>query len=160
MPSFDIVSDFDMHEASNAVDQANREVTTRFDFKGSGANFEQKEALITLYADGDFQLGQMLDILRNKLTKRGVDIACMESGKVQTNGIKVKQEVTLKQGLDTPDAKKVVKKIKESKIKVQAAIQGEKVRITGKKRDDLQQVIQLLRAEGFDMPLQFENMRD
>ncbi len=160
MPSFDIVSEFDMHEASNAVDQANREVGTRFDFKGSGANFEQKEAVITLFADGDFQLTQMLDILRNKLTKRGIDISCMESGKVQTNGIKVKQEVTLKQGIETADAKKVVKKIKDSKIKVQAAIQGEKVRITGKKRDDLQQVIQLLRSEDMGMPLQFENMRD
>lgn len=160
MPSFDIVSEYDLHEASNAVDQANREVGTRFDFKGSSATFEQKEADITLIADGDFQLRQMLDILRNKLTKRGVDIACMEVGKIETHGKGAKQLVTLKQGLETPLAKKIVKTIKDSKLKVQAAIQGEKVRVTGKKRDDLQQVIQLLRESEFEMPLQFENMRD
>lgn len=160
MPSFDIVSEFDMHEASNAVDQANREVSTRFDFKGSNARFEQKEAVITLSAEVEFQLQQMLDILQNKLTKRGIDIACLEVSDPQVSGKTATQTVTLKQGLDTPLAKKIVKLIKEKKLKVQAAIQGDKVRVTGKKRDDLQQVMQMLREEKLEMPLQFNNFRD
>lgn len=160
MPSFDIVSEFDMHEASNAVDQSNREVTTRFDFKGSGAKFEQKAEIITSSAESEFQLQQMLDILQNKLTKRGVDIACMEVAEAQMTGRVAHQTITLKQGLDTLLAKKIVKLIKDKKLKVQAAIQGEKVRVTGKKRDDLQQVMQMLKQEKFDMPLQFDNFRD
>jgi len=149
-----------MHEASNAVDQANREVSTRFDFKGSNARFEQKEAVITLSAEVEFQLQQMLDILQNKLTKRGIDIACLEVSDPQVSGKTATQTVTLKQGLDTPLAKKIVKLIKEKKLKVQAAIQGDKVRVTGKKRDDLQQVMQMLREEKLEMPLQFNNFRD
>ena len=160
MPSFDIVSEFDMHEASNAVDQANREVSTRFDFKGSNARFEQKDAVITMTAEVEFQLQQMLDILQNKLTKRGIDIACLEVSDPQASGKTATQTVTLRQGLDTPLAKKIVKLIKDKKMKVQAAIQGEKVRVTGKKRDDLQQVMQMLREEKLEMPLQFNNFRD
>lgn len=160
MPSFDIVSEFDMHEASNAVDQANREVSTRFDFKGSNAIFEQNNEVITLKAETEFQLNQMLDILQNKLTKRGVDIACMDISAPQSSGKSAQQNIVLKQGLDTLLAKKIVKLIKDKKMKVQAAIQGEKVRVTGKKRDDLQQVIQMLKEEKLDMPLQFNNFRD
>jgi uncharacterized protein YajQ (UPF0234 family) len=160
MPSFDIVSEFDMHEASNAVDQANREVSTRFDFKGSKARYDQNEEVITLHAEVEFQLQQMLDILQNKLSKRGVDIACMEISDVHTTGKTAQQTVTLKQGLDTPLAKKIVKLIKDKKMKVQASIQGEKVRVTGKKRDDLQEVIQMLKEEKLEMPLQFNNFRD
>lgn len=160
MPSFDIVSEFDMHEASNAVDQANREVSTRFDFKGSNSRFEQKDDLITLHAEAEFQLQQMLDILQNKLTKRGVDIACMEISDSHVSGKTAQQDIKLKQGLDTPLAKKIVKIIKDKKMKVQASIQGEKVRVTGKKRDDLQQVIQILKEEKLEMPLQFDNFRD
>ena len=160
MPSFDIVSEFDMHEASNAVDQANREVSTRFDFKGANARFEQKDELISMYAEVEFQLQQMLDILQNKLTKRGIDIACMEISDAHVTGKTAQQDINLKQGLDTPLAKKIVKIIKDKKMKVQASIQGEKVRVTGKKRDDLQQVIQILKEEKLEMPLQFDNFRD
>lgn len=160
MPSFDIVSEFDMHEASNAVDQANREVNARFDFKGSNAVYGQHNENITLKAETEFQLSQMLDILQIKLTKRGVDIACMEISEPQSSGKQAQQSVTLKHGLDTPLAKKIVKLIKDKKMKVQAAIQGDKVRVTGKKRDDLQQVIQTLKQEKWDMPLQFDNFRD
>ena len=160
MPSFDIVSEFDMHEAANAVDQSNREVSTRFDFKGSGAKFEHSGETITSSAESEFQLQQMLDILQTKLTKRGVDIACMELDDPQMTGRVAHQNITLKQGLETLLAKKIVKLIKDKKLKVQAAIQGEKVRVTGKKRDDLQQVMQMLREEKLDMPLQFDNFRD
>lgn len=160
MPSFDIVSEFDLHEATNALDQANREVSTRFDFKGTDAKFEQNENIITLYAEAPFQLQQMLDILQNKLTKRGVDISCMENSESQSNGKTATQIVTLKQGLDSPLAKDIVKLVKAKKLKVQSAIQGEKVRITGKKRDDLQQVIAMLKEEDLSMPLQFDNFRD
>lgn len=160
MPSFDIVSEFDMHEASNAIDQANREVSTRFDFKGSNAHFEQKDEVITLQAEVEFQLQQMLDILQNKLTKRGIDIACLEISDPQSTGKTAHQTVTLKQGLDTPLAKQIVKLIKDKKLKVQSSIQGDKVRVSGKKRDDLQQVIKMLKEEKLDMPLQFDNFRD
>jgi uncharacterized protein YajQ (UPF0234 family) len=160
MPSFDIVSEFDLHEATNALDQANREVSTRFDFKGTDAKFEQNENIITLHAEAPFQLQQMLDILQNKLTKRGVDISCMEIDDPQSNGKTATQVVTLKQGLDSPLAKDIVKLVKAKKLKVQSAIQGEKVRITGKKRDNLQQVIAMLKDEELSMPLQFDNFRD
>ena len=160
MPSFDIVSEFDMHEASNAVDQANREVTTRFDFKGSNARFEHNKEIINMHAVVEFQLQQMLDILQNKLTKRGIDIACMEISDPQSTGRTAQQTVTLKQGLETLLAKKIVKLIKDRKLKVQSAIQGEKVRVTGKKRDDLQVVMQMLKEEKLEMPLQFNNFRD
>jgi uncharacterized protein YajQ (UPF0234 family) len=160
MPSFDVVSETDMHEVANGVDQANREVNTRFDFKGTDAKYEQTDDVITMYAEGEFQLGQMLDILHSKLHRRGVDIACLEKGKVESAGKQVKQQVTIRQGLETPLAKQIVKLIKDKKFKVQASIQGEKVRVTGKKRDDLQQVIAMLKETKLDMPLQFNNFRD
>lgn len=161
MPSFDIVSEIDSHEAHNAVDQANKEVSTRFDFKGSNAKFEFQDESILMKAESTFQLQQMLPILYSKMTKRGVDIACMESGNIQDTGKTAQQTITLNQGIDTPTAKKIVKLIKDKKLKVQAAIQGEQVRVTGKKRDDLQQVISLLKsADTIDLPLQFNNFRD
>ena len=160
MPSFDIVSEYDAHEATNAVDQANREVTTRFDFKGSGAIFELKEDKVTMSASSEFQLQQMLDILQMKLTKRGIDISCMEIDEPRITGRIAQQIITLRQGLESLLAKKIVKLIKDKKLKVQAAIQGEKVRVTGKKRDDLQEVIQMLKQEELEMPLQFNNFRD
>jgi uncharacterized protein YajQ (UPF0234 family) len=161
MPSFDIVSEFDAHEVHNAVDQANKEVTTRFDFKGSNAEFELQDGSIVMKAQSTFQLQQMLPILFSKMTKRGVDIACMETGDIQDTGKTAQQPVTLNQGIETPIAKKIVKLIKDKKLKVQTAIQGEKLRVTGKKRDDLQQVIAMLRKdETIDLPLQYENFRD
>ncbi|HEB67941.1 MAG TPA: YajQ family cyclic di-GMP-binding protein [Gammaproteobacteria bacterium] len=149
-----------MHEVTNAVDQANREVSTRFDFKGSGARYERADDVITMIAPSEFQLQQMLDILQTKLARRGVDIACLEIGEPQASGKEVRQIVTIRQGLDSPLAKRIVKLVKDSKLKVQAAIQGEKVRVTGKKRDDLQKVIALLKEADIEMPLQFNNFRD
>lgn len=161
MPSFDTVSEVNMHEATNAVDQANRELSTRFDFKGVEAKFELKESTITQTTDSDFQLQQMMDILFNKLTKRGIELSCIDIGKMTPVGKQVKQELTIKQGIETDLAKKIVKLIKANKFKVQAAIQGEKIRVTGKKRDDLQQVIQFLKSsDEIELPLQFENFRD
>jgi uncharacterized protein YajQ (UPF0234 family) len=161
MPSFDIVSEFDRHEASNAVDQANREIQTRFDFKGVTASFELTGETVALEAEVDFQLKQMLDVLRNKLIGRGIDARCMDVQEPVLSGVRARQEVILKQGLDAKETKDVVKRIKDSKLKVQAQIQGEKVRVTGKKRDDLQAVMALLRGEaGPELPLQFDNFRD
>lgn len=160
MPSFDVVSEIDQHEAVNAVDQANREVGTRFDFKGSDANFALSDSVITMTAQAEFQLKQMLDVLQIKLSKRGIDITCLKIDPAQVAGKEARQLVTLRQGLDAPLAKKVVQAIKDSKLKVQASIQGEQVRITGKKRDDLQDVMALLRGGKFDLPLQFNNFRD
>ncbi len=160
MPSFDVVSEIDKHEVSNAVDQANREVGTRFDFKGVNASFEQSEYVVTLTAEAEFQVQQMLDILRAKLVKRGVDVGCIETGDIQLSGMKSFQEATLRQGVDAPLAKKIVKMIKDKKMKVQAAIQGDQVRVTGKKRDNLQEVIAMLKKEDLGLPLQFSNFRD
>ncbi len=160
MPSFDVVSEVNMHEVANAVDQANREVATRFDFKGSGARFELSEAVITLHAEVEFQLQQMLDMLHNKLAKRGIDIACLDIERPQISGKQARQTVTLKQGIDAQLARTIVKLIKDSKLKVQASVQGEKIRVAGKKRDDLQQVIALLREAKLELPLQYENFRD
>jgi uncharacterized protein YajQ (UPF0234 family) len=160
MPSFDTVSEYDAHEASNAVDQANRELDTRFDFRGSNASFSLEKDTVTLESDNDFQLQQMLDILHAKLTKRGIDIACLDVGEPEQSGKKWRQKVTMREGIDTLTAKKIVKMIKDSKIKVQASIQGEKVRVTGKKRDDLQQVMAMLKESDIDIPLQFNNFRD
>lgn len=160
MPSFDVVSELDSHEITNAVDQANREVGTRFDFKGSNAEFELKDFVVTLKAQNDFQIGQMRDMLYAKLTKRGVDIQCVEPGKVEPSGKETRQQITLKQGIDTVLAKELVKMVKESKLKVQAAIQGEQVRVTGKKRDDLQDAIALFRGAKVSLPLQYTNFRD
>jgi len=161
MPSFDIVSEVDQQEVRNAVDQTNREVGTRFDFKGSDARVEQSEYVLSVYADAEFQLRQVRDILESKLVKRGVDIGCIEEGKLESiSGNKVKQDLTVQVGLDSELAKKVVKLLKGSKIKVQAQIQGDEVRVSGKKRDDLQEAIQLIRSEIKDFPLQYKNFRD
>jgi uncharacterized protein YajQ (UPF0234 family) len=160
MPSFDVVSEVDLQEVRNAVDQANREVGTRYDFKGVDARFELSETEIQLSAEQEFQLGQMMDILRQKLTKRKVDIACIEVKEPVTTLNAARQQVVIRQGIDTVTAKKMVKAIKGGKIKVQAQIQGEQVRVSGKKRDDLQQVISLLREADYGLPLQFINFRD
>ncbi|MCX4190294.1 YajQ family cyclic di-GMP-binding protein [Methylophaga sp. OBS3] len=161
MPSFDIVSEVDKHELTNAVDQANRELTTRFDFRGTDARVEQSEKVLTMYADSDFQLEQLLDILRLKLVKRSIDVKCLEVKDPKGDGKLRKQDVIVREGLDKDVSRIIVKLIKDSKIKVQAAIQGDSVRVTGKKRDELQQIIALLRSdEGIEMPLQFNNFRD
>ena len=160
MPSFDVVSEVDMHEVTNAVDQTNREVGNRFDFKGSDARVEQNEAALTQYADNEFQIRQVLDLLYTRMSKRGIDVAALSSGQVQTSGTKASLAVTVQQGIDQDAARKLVKKIKETKIKVQASIQGDKVRVTGKKRDDLQSIISQLDNFGLKQPLQAENFRD
>lgn len=160
MPSFDVVSEFDAHEASNAIDQANREVGTRFDFKGTGSKYVLEDQVVTLTSQADFQLQQMLDILRQKLAKRGIDVACMKEEEVEITGSEARQKVILRKGIDTPLARDLVKQIKASKIKVQSSIQGEKLRVSGKKRDDLQAVIALLKDSKTDLPLQYENFRD
>ena len=160
MPSFDIISEFDIHEAKNAVDQANKEVTTRFDFKGTDSNFEINDTTIVMESQSTFQLQQMFSVLCSKLTKRGIDIACMEVGDTKGSGKLMRQEVQLKQGIESVLAKKIVKLIKDNKLKVQTAIQGEKLRVTGKNRDDLQATIQFLRSANLEQPLQFDNFRD
>lgn len=160
MPSFDIVSEVNLQEVRNAVDQANREISTRFDFKGTNAKIEHTEAKMNLTAQNEFQLKQMLDILENKLIKRGIGIGSLTIGKVNTNLNEARQEITIKQGIDSELAKKLVKIIKDSKMKVQTAIQGEQVRVTGKKRDDLQEAIALIRQQNIELPLQFTNFRD
>ena len=160
MPSFDVVSDFDAHEASNAVDQANREVTQRFDFKGTGSKYALEDQTIQLTSQGEFQLDQMMDILRQKLSKRGIDIGCIEEHEVEISGSEARKKVVLRRGIETDLARKLVKLIKGSKIKVQAAIQGDKLRVSGKKRDDLQATIQLLKEADVDLPMQYENFRD
>ena len=160
MPSFDVVSDFDAHEAANGVDQANREVTTRFDFKGTGSKFEIDGQVIELTSQSDFQLKQMQDILRLKLSKRGIDVGCMQEEEVEITGTTAKQKIILRRGIETLLAKDLVKKIKGSKLKVQASIQGDKLRVSGKKRDDLQSVIALLKKADVGLPLQYENFRD
>lgn len=160
MPSFDVVSEVDMHEVTNAVDQANREVSTRFDFKGKNAKFDRQDNVVTMTAESDFHLKQMLDILHGKLVKRKVDLACLAVDEPEQAGKGARQVVTLRRGIDGELARRIVKTIKNTKMKVQAAIQGEKVRVSGKKRDDLQEVIGLLKDGDWDMPLQFENYRD
>lgn len=160
MPSFDIVSEYDKHEAKNAIDQANKEVSTRFDFKGSESTFELNDDKLVMTSESVFQLQQMFSIVCSKLSRRGIDISCMDAGDAKGSGKMMRQEITLKQGLDSLLAKKIIKLIKDKKLKVQAAIQGDKVRVTGKKRDDLQEVIQMLRDEKLEMPLQFDNFRE
>ena len=161
MPSFDVVSEVDQHELTNAVDQASREIGTRFDFKGVDANFELKENVITLSAEAEFQINQMLDMLKGKLVKRGIDIAALKPDeKVETVGQKATLKCTIVQGIETDIARKIVKHVKELKMKVQAAIQGDKLRVSGNKRDDLQTVIAELRKAEFGLPLQFNNFRD
>ena len=161
MPSFDIISEFETHEVKNAVDQANKEVSTRFDFKGTSSSFELTDEKLVMISESTFQLQQMFSVVVAKLSRRGVDVGCMDVGDPKgTGGKLMRQEITLKQGLDSTTAKKIVKLIKDKKLKVQAAINGDKVRVTGKKRDDLQEVIQMLRDEKLETPLQYDNFRD
>lgn len=161
MPSFDVVSEADMIEVKNAVEQSNKEISTRFDFKGSDARVEQKENELTAFADSDFQLSQVRDVLTAKLTKRKVDVRFLDQGKIdKIGGDKVKQVIKIKNGIESDDAKKIVRVIKDSKMKVQASIQGESVRVTGAKRDDLQAAMAMLRKDVPDMPLEFNNFRD
>ncbi|MBK4733302.1 YajQ family cyclic di-GMP-binding protein [Noviherbaspirillum pedocola] len=161
MPSFDVVSEANQVEVKNAVDQANKEITTRFDFKGSDARIEQKERELTAYADSDFQLSQVRDVLTNKMSKRNVDVRFLDIGKVEKiGGDKVKQVIKVKNGIESEAAKKIQRMIKDSKIKVQASIQGEALRVSGAKRDDLQATIALLKKEVKDLPLEFNNFRD
>ena len=160
MPSFDVVSELDSHEVTNAVDQANRELTQRFDFKDTGARFELQEFTVTLHAEVEFQLKQMLDILKVRLGKRGIDVTCIDAKDPKSNIAAATQEIVLKHGVDQDTGRKVQRLIKDSKIKVQASMQGDKVRVTGKKRDDLQEAIALLRKQELDVPLQFNNFRD
>jgi uncharacterized protein YajQ (UPF0234 family) len=160
MPSFDVVSEVNHHELSNSVDQANREVATRFDFKGTGSSFELNESQITMNTESEFQLQQMYDMLCNKLVKRGVDIACLEVADPVIQMKTATQTITVREGIETLVSKKMVKLIKEKKIRVQAAIQGDQLRVSGKKRDDLQAVMALLKDGNFGLPLQFKNFRD
>jgi cyclic-di-GMP-binding protein len=161
MPSFDIVSEVNQVEVRNAVDQANKEVSTRYDFKGSDARIEMSDKVLTLFADAEFQLDQVKDILLGKLAKRGVDVRCLDHGKLEkVSGNKVKQAITVREGIETELAKKIVRMIKDSKLKLQASIQGDAVRVTGAKRDVLQECIALMRKDITDFPLQFNNFRD
>ncbi len=161
MPSFDTVLEANLVEVKNACEQANKEISTRFDFKGTDARIEHKEHEITGFADSDFQLSQVRDVLTTKLTKRNVDVRFLDLGKVEKiGGDKVKQVIKIRNGIESDEAKKLVRLIKDSKIKVQASIQGEAVRVTGTKRDDLQAAIALLRREMTDLPLEFNNFRD
>jgi uncharacterized protein YajQ (UPF0234 family) len=160
MPSFDVVSEINLHELTNAVDQAVRELEQRFDFKDSGAKFELEETTVTMTATADFQLKQMLDILKLRIAKRGIDVGCLELKDPEVTLANAKQQVILKHGIDAETGKKVTRLIKDSKLKVQAQIQGEKVRVTGKKRDDLQDAIALLKKSELGVPLQFDNFRD
>lgn len=160
MPSFDIVSEVDMHELTNAVDQANKEVSTRFDFKGVNASFKLNATGIDMECESTFQLGQMKDMLYNKCSKRGVDLGSLKPGDVNEQAKRATQQIQIQQGIETDMGRKIVKRIKQDKLKVQAAIQGDQVRVTGKKRDDLQSVITMLKAEDMGLPLQFTNFRD
>ncbi|TBR42132.1 YajQ family cyclic di-GMP-binding protein [Marinomonas agarivorans] len=160
MPSFDVVSELDWHEVTNAVDQANRELSTRYDFKGIDANFTVKDKSVVMEAQFEPQLQQMLEMLYQKMVKRGIDLKSLEKGDATLGNMRVSQPVLVKEGIEAPVAKKIVKQIKDSKIKVQTQIQGEQLRVTGKKRDDLQQVITLLKAADLEVALQFTNFRD
>lgn len=160
MPSFDIVSEVDVHEVANAVDQTNREVGNRFDFKGSNSRVEQKESVLTLHSTNEFQIKQMLDILHLKMAKRGIDITALSQGEITSSGNKASLVITIRQGIDQDIARKIVKLSKETKVKVQAGIQGDKVRISGKKRDDLQFIIGMVDDAKLGLPLQYTNFRD
>ncbi len=160
MPSFDVVSEVDSHEVTNAVDQANRELSQRFDFKDSGAVFELNGMTVSVKAEVDFQLKQMLEILRLRLAKRGIDVRCLEIKDPVVNLAAAVQDVILRQGVDADTARQIVRLVKDSKLKVQASMQGEKVRIIGKQRDELQSAMALLRKAKIEMPLQFNNFRD
>ena len=161
MPSFDIVSQVDKQEIRNATEQANKEIANRFDFKGSDARIEQNELQLTVFADDEFKLGQVLDVLRGRLSKRNVDVRCLEIGAVEKiSGDKVKRPVTVRTGIPQDKGKSIVKLLKDAKLKVQASIQGDALRVSGAKKDDLQAAIQLVRGKVTDLPLQFINFRD
>jgi hypothetical protein len=161
MPSFDIVSEVDKQEVRNAVDQVNKEVSTRFDFKGGDARVEQADYVLSVFADTEFQLDQVQDILAQKLAKRGIDVKCLDIGAVEkVSGNKVKRTVKVRTGIETELAKKIVKLLKDSKLKVQASIQGDSVRVSGAKRDTLQEAIALVKKAVSDFPLQFQNFRE
>jgi len=160
MPSFDIVSEVDRHEVANAVDQTNREVANRFDFKGTDTHATHKDAAITIHADNEFQIRQVVDILHKKMAKRGIDIAALSEGKTETTINKASLLITVQQGIDQDSARKLVKDIKATKLKVQSSIQGDRVRVTAKKRDDLQNIISKLNDFGLQLPLQTINFRD
>ncbi len=160
MPSFDIVSEVDHHELTNAVDQARRELTTRFDFRNVEASFESDENVVTMSAPSEFQLTQMLDILRARMIARSIDARCLDIGDAEINLARARQKVTVKQGIEQPLAKKIVAAIKAAKLKVEAQINGDKLRVSSKKRDDLQVAMALLRKGDFELPLQFDNFRD
>jgi uncharacterized protein YajQ (UPF0234 family) len=160
MPSFDVISEVDKHELTNAVDQANRELSNRFDFKGVDATYELDGFVITQSAPSDFQLKQMLEILRQRLTARKIDVRCLEISDPEINLASAKQTVTVKQGIEQPVAKKIIAEIKAAKLKVETQINGDKLRVSGKKRDDLQLAMALLRKSEIELPLQFDNFRD
>ena len=160
MPSFDVVSEIDQQELLNALDQANREISTRFDFKGTNSKIEISEWVLTIISKSEFQIKQINDILKNKVNKRGIDIRCLEFDKIIENNNEARENVMVKKGIDKDRGRKIVKMIKNSKLKLQASIQGEQVRISGKKRDDLQNAISELKKAKFDIPLQFINFRD
>jgi len=160
MPSFDIVSEVDMHEMTNAVDQASREIGNRFDFKGVDASFSLKDNIVTITAEVEFQIHQMLDVLQNKMVKRGIDVISLKTADIEMVGQKASMHATIQQGIESEIARKIVKKVKEQKMKVQVAIQGDKLRVTGKKRDDLQAVIAIFKEENYGLPLQYNNFRD
>ncbi len=161
MPSFDVVSKVDWQEVRNAVDQANREITNRYDFKGSDSRVEQEQERLTVYADDEYKVGQARDILYAKMAKRGVDLECLvEHDAQQTAGGKARQEIAIRHGIDADSAKKIVKILKQSKLKLQTSIQGDQVRVSGKKRDDLQRAIEVIRDAGLGLPLQYLNFRD
>lgn len=160
MPSFDAVSEVDTHELTNALDQANREISNRYDFRGSDAKVVQEDSALRIEAQSEFQIDQIYDILTQKMAKRRVDVGCLERGQVEEANLRARQVVAVRQGIDQAIAKKMIKIVKDSKIKVQTAIQGDKVRVSGKKRDDLQKVMSLLRDAKLGIPVQFENFRD
>ncbi len=160
MPSFDVVSEIDKHELTNAIDQANRELTNRFDFRGTNARFELDDSVVSMSAPSEFQLQQMMDILRQRLTARAIDVRCLDLGSVESNLAGARQKVTVKQGIEQALGKKIVARLKDAKLKVEAQINGDKLRVNGKKRDDLQAAIAELRKAEFEFPLQFNNFRD
>lgn len=160
MPAFDIVSEVDMHEAANAVDQANRELETRFDFRGADASFELANQTINLVAAEQFQLRQMFDILLKQWSRRGGDVGALDTGKMEGAGKQVRQRIDIRQGIDRDSSKEITRLVKTSKLKVQTAIQGDKIRVTGKKKNDLQEIIALIKATTLEVPVQFNNFRD
>ena len=161
MPSFDVVSEIDQHELSNAIDQMNREIGNRYDFKGSDAKIVISDDALNVEAESEFQINQIEEIIYSKLAKRDIDTRCLEKGKIEERGKRAYQTISVRQGIDKELARKMVKMVKDMKMKVQAAVQGDQVRITGKKRDDLQQVMAMLKAaDSIDLPLQFTNFRD